>query len=127
MLLETFTAMLLSGSIAYADNNEKISPNITVVFDKKICAELNKISPNYKAGVDVRGNKVVPANLDDNDNEIIVPINIDIAKKYGYYDDKGIDLGLLYSGDIRVIDGRTYFNGYLLENEDVPIFDNICK
>jgi hypothetical protein len=82
---------------------------------------------NYKSGVDVRGNKVKSANLSDDNNEIIMPINIDIAKKYGYYDDKGIDLGLLYSGDIRVIEGRTYFNGYLLENEDVRIFDNICK
>ncbi len=88
------------------------------------------VSAEYKAGLDVYGNKVVPA--DANEYSINIPkeikmnISIDIAKKYGL-DSSGIELGKLDLGTLEIKDGKAYINSNQVSDEDIRMISDICK
>ncbi len=117
------TAFLIFPPSSYADNI------------KNLCRVLNSSSDNmvaadYVAGVDVNGNAVVPADLGSNgtlsslyDDPIIIPIRIDIAKRYGLNLPLGADLKPTIA-DIKIFsDGHVKYNNSDISNN----ISTFCK
>jgi membrane-associated protease RseP (regulator of RpoE activity) len=98
--------------------DEAKSPTITVT--RAACKELLRHVPNddvaYKPGVDVRGNKVTPADLNGGSNilnalpkEIEFPVTIDFFAYAGIAVPDGVG-GEQSIGKITYRNGRIYFN-----------------
>ncbi len=98
----------------------------------KLCAHIeNKQKPNsveYVPGVDVKGNPVVPADLSDNGNSlindpVILPININLAERYGLYLPTDIELEPNIANMVLFADGRI-----ILGDKDLtPSIKRFCE
>ncbi len=107
------------------DTSETATPNITV--SRSACKALVKHVPDddvaYTPGVDVRGNKVVGADLNGGSNilkslpkEIEFPVTIDFFEYAGISVPDGVS-GDQSIGKITYRNGRVYFNDQQLGDE----------
>ena len=114
LLIFTAVFLLFSGDI-YADDIQNLCGKV----------KSSKNNANYVEGIDVKGNKVTPADLNSNIssplyNLIIIPIRFDLAQRYGLNLPLGADLKPTIA-DIKIFsDGTIKYN-------DADISNNISK
>ncbi|MBK9585074.1 MAG: hypothetical protein KA099_10920 [Alphaproteobacteria bacterium] len=125
-----FSLFCLSGVHAYAEEAETISEN-------NPCKELEQLQTggaDYVPGVDVDGNAVAPADLEQQVpavfDPVIIPITVDLAERYGLTLPAGVELKPEVAWMEIYRDGRVLFNGEdvqgrvktacLLENAENP-------
>lgn len=109
----------------------------TVTVTAETCAALTEHAPApdvaYVPGVDARGNAVVPADLGGTPvvelpAEFSIPINVDLAKRLGvpadpaHYQTRNFEIGT-----VTVRDGRAYFNGQPLQDEEAARLSRLCQ
>jgi len=106
-----------------------------LVVSKKDCARLTKHTPRadveYKAGVDVRGKKVAPADLPGGNpiklpEQITIDIGFDLADKFGLgsggkYEGKG------YVGKVTVKGDKVYWNDQPLDQRNQQAIADACR
>jgi hypothetical protein len=106
-----------------------------LVVSRKDCARLTKHIPRadveYKAGVDVRGKKVKPADLPGGNpikmpEQITIDIGFDLADKFGLgtggkYEGKG------YVGKVTVKGDKVYWNDQPLDQRDQQVIADACR
>ena len=115
MMLLMLVAMVVTGSHAFAQTN--IPPECRVLPEHKASNDVA-----YKAGVDVHGKPVVPADVNADPmgfsgQTIVVPLTIDLAKRLQNQNIPGINMeGTL--GFLEVApDGRVTYNGQDLTSQ----------
>ncbi len=119
------------GVHAYAEEAETISEN-------NLCKELEQLQTggaDYVPGVDVDGNAVAPADLEQQIpaifDPVIIPVTVDLAERYGLTLPAGVELKPEVAWMEIYRDGRVLFNGEdvqgrvkaacLLENTENPL------
>ena len=125
-----FLLFCLSGVQAYAEDSEA-NPK------KNICREMERhqtAGADYVPGVDVDGNAVAPADLEQQIpaifDPVIIPVTVDLAERYGLTLPAGVELKPEVAWMEIYRDGRVLFNGEdvqgrvkaacLLENTENP-------
>lgn len=77
----------------------------------------------YQPGVDVRGNRVAPADIGGGGNwalpdEIVIDLEVDLAQRYGIPHTPGLYSGTVPLGQVVVKGGRAYVNDQPVTDED---------
>lgn len=100
------------------------------------CARLTRHTPApdvaYRPGVDVRGKAVTSADLDGGAQlnlpaEIVVAIEVDLAKRYGLPRRPGVYDGTAVIGTVTVKDGQALFNGQPMHAFDQALVAEACR
>lgn len=127
----TTAAFLLAIGIIYSAGAQ------TVRVSEADCARFATHIPNsdvaYKPGVDVHGNKVVPADLGGGvtinaPKSFEIPITIDLQKRLGIpvspsqYQTQNFTVGV-----VKWEDGRATFNGEPLQSEEAAKLSALCQ
>jgi len=118
-------SLLLIPSFAFAQGVES-AVSITEKECKKLIRMNSFSGADYVPGVDVRGNKVVGADLNggyklDLPKEITFDLGIDLAERYGW--DKGVS-GTAKIGTVKVKGRNVYWNGKKLgQGENDAVLD----
>lgn len=87
----------------------------------------------YKPGVDAKGRAVVPADLGGAPQikvptEFSIPITVDLQKRLGIpADPNSFQTQNFAIGTVTWKDGRGYFNGQPLQNEDAARLSALCQ
>jgi len=109
----------------------------TVTVTAATCAQLAVHTPDsdvaYKPGVDVNGNAVVPATLGGGvqirtPTEFNIPITVDLHEKLGVPPDPALYQTQNFTvGTVTVRDGRAYFNGQPLQDDEAHRLSQLCQ
>ena len=109
----------------------------TVRIRTSECANLVQHVPSddvaYKPGVDADGQPVVPADLGGGiqikpPEELSIPITLDLQKRLGIpVDPKQYQTQNFTVGTVTWKDGRGYFNGQPLQNEEQAKLAELCQ
>ena len=110
----------------------------TVTVTAEDCARLTQHVPDsdvaYKPGVDADGDKVAPADLGgglkiEPPKEFSIPITMDLQEKLGLpVDSSQYQTQNFTVGNVTVKeDGRAYFNGQPLQDEDAYKLSQACQ
>ena len=87
----------------------------------------------YESGVDVKGRPVVPADLGggvqiEPPEEFTIPITVDLQKRLGIpVDPNQFQTQNFTVGNVTWKDGRGYFNGQPLQNEEAEKLAALCQ
>ena len=111
---------------------------ITVEITEQDCSQLVQHVASadvaFKPGVDVRGNAVVPADLNGPQqipapDVITFPLTLDLADRLGISLGDGVDiLARPVIGDVAITsDGRVFFNGQPLTSDDQFVLAQKCQ
>jgi len=111
----------------------------TIVVTRADCARLVAHVPDpgvaYQPGVDVRGRPVAPADLGGTPkiklpDEVEVPVTLDMLARYGLPANSSLyklDDTLIGIARVRVKDGRAWFNGEPLGDEESFALARACS
>ena len=109
----------------------------TVTIRTEDCARFVRHVPAadvaYRPGVDVRGRKVVPADVDGGvklalPEEFIIPINVDLQKRLGIpADPTQFQTKHFTVGTVTWKEGQGYFNGQPLQSEEAARLAALCQ
>jgi hypothetical protein len=103
---------------------------------KADCARLVAYVPapgvDYQPGVDVRGETVVPADLESNveialPERFLIPIEVDLAQRLGLPWNPDRFQAEAFIGVVEVRGERLYFNGQPLQNEEKAELAALCR
>jgi hypothetical protein len=132
--LITTTAFVVVITIIYAAAATRAQ---TVVVTAQDCAALAHYVPDasvdYKPGVDVASNKVVPADVGGGTHvelpkEFQIPITVDLQKRLGIpVDPNQYQTDQFRIGTVTYKDGRAYFNGQPLQDEETARLSELCQ
>jgi len=132
--LITTTAFVVVITIIYAAAATRAQ---TVVVAAHDCTALAQYVPDpsvdYKPGVDVEGRKVAPADLGGGTpvelpKEFQIPITVDLQKRLGIpADPNQYQTDKFQVGTVTYKDGRAYFNGQPLQNDETARLSELCQ
>lgn len=132
--LITTTAFVVVITIIYAAAATRAQ---TVVVTARDCAAMAQYVPDpsveYRPGVDVAGNKVAPADLGGGTHielpkEFQIPITVDLQKRLGIpADPTQYQTDKFQIGTVSYKDGRAYFNGQSLQDQDTALLSELCQ
>ena len=127
----TTAALLIAIVLIYSADAQ------TVTIRTADCASFVQHIPTtdvaYKPGVDVHGRPVAPADLGGAvrigpPEELTIPITIDLQKRLGIpVDPKQYQTQNFTVGTVTWKDGRGYFNGQPLQNEEQARLAELCQ
>lgn len=130
----TTTAFLLAISIIYAAAASRAQ---TVVIAASDCAALARHLPEpdvaYSPGVDAEGRAVEPADIGGGiqlamPREFEIPITLDLQKRLGIPPDPAqYQTDQFRIGTVTYKDGRAWFNGQPLQDEDTARLSALCQ
>jgi hypothetical protein len=128
----TTAGFILAISIIYSAADAQ-----TVTVSADTCAALTEhvagADVAYAPGVGARGEAVTPADLGgglavDLPAEFSIPINVDLRRRLGVPDDPSqYQTRNFQVGTVTVRDGRAYFNGQPLQDEDAAALSRLCQ
>ena len=130
-------ALGLAGTAAAQDSAAPTDGDVRVVVTKADCSRLVKYVPapdvTYRPGIDVNGDPVAPADLDGGvsialPETFVIPIEVDLFDRFGIPADPTNYEGDLVVGEVIVdLDGRAYFNGQPLQDEEAAALAAKCQ
>jgi hypothetical protein len=108
-----------------------------MVMSSGVCMALGSLGPavpgaDYVPGVDARGNAVAPADLPDNAPPLAldnfpIEIGVDLRKRFGASAASHFFRGEAIVGLVTVRDGRAWFNGAPLADNERDMLAAACK
>ncbi len=107
-----------------------------VRITRQDCLRLQRHQPApdvaYQPGVDVRGRAVAPADIGGGAQlnlpaEILIPIEVDLAARYGLPRQSGAYEGKAQVGTVAVRDGIALFNGQPMNEFDQHLIAEACR
>ncbi len=114
-----------------------VSADGRTVISSTLCAELAGRPPevppaDYTPGVDARGNAVAPADLPGGAPPLAldnfpVEISVNLQKRFGIPADAKLFRGKAIIGLVTVRDGRAYFNGEPITDNERDMMVAACK
>lgn len=122
---------LFSPVLAAESNEIKVSKAQCEAMMRKSVTARPAPDVTYKPGVDVRGNKVAPAETTNRavikvPNEISFPITLDMADKYGIGGSTAFGAESTI-GQVTYRNGRVYYNGQPLDGGDTSAIQQACE
>ena len=124
---------LLASHMEY--RNGKVLVHMTYKECRKLVVQ-HKHTPRsdvaYQPGKGSKGRPVMPADVGGTPQfnfpkKIIIPVELDLVKKYGFKVPNGVDLAPEVSELVIHMDGRVTFNGTALEDKTYQRLKNICR
>jgi len=131
-----FTAALLAGLLVFSSVAGAAE---TVIVTRADCARLVHHVPDpgvaYQPGVDVRGRPVAPADLGGTPkiklpDTLEIPVTLDMLARYGLPANSSLyrlDDTVIGTARVRVKDGRAWFNGAPLGDEETFALARACR
>lgn len=116
-------SLVLFSSVAYAEQM-----SLKTICNNPIHQKKPTVSADYVPGVDIHGNTVAPADLNDRaspyiKNPILIPIEVDLAQRFGLNLPLGVELKPTVA-DLEIYqDGRIKYEGRELKQD----IETLCK